>query len=127
MNGGKCRRRETSSLLPASAADDDDATPEAAGNGLLAPTAINVVDYYCECPIGFAGQRCEVEVDGCVGVSCPDGRVCVSVAKGGHQCACPPGFAGDACQVQVDVCQASPCKNGGACLADLNSPTGFRY
>ncbi|XP_046809386.1 low-density lipoprotein receptor-related protein 1 [Lucilia cuprina] len=63
----------------------------------------------CECPDGFTGKRCEVDV--CSGF-CKNGGICNIGTKGGPQCQCLQGFYGEQCE--SDSC-ANYCLNGGLC------------
>ncbi len=50
----------------------------------------------CWCPVGFAGQFCEVDVDDCVENNCENGTICVD-GVGNYSCVCPHPFSGQ-CQ-----------------------------
>lgn len=45
----------------------------------------------CECPPGYSGKLCEVDVDDCAAHSCRHGAPCVD-AVNGYTCTCPQGF-----------------------------------
>jgi hypothetical protein len=70
--------------------------------------------YLCQCATGFAGKRCETNVDDCAANPCQNGGACHD-AVGGYTCSCPAGFSGPDCAVDVDDCAAAPCVNGGVC------------
>ena len=48
--------------------------------------------YVCECPDGFAGGRCEVDVDDCKPNPCRLGW-CID-GPNAFSCVCPPGMTG---------------------------------
>ncbi|VDO81310.1 unnamed protein product [Heligmosomoides polygyrus] len=88
--------------------------------------------YSCECPLGFEGSLCEVNVDECSKTECGRGQ-CVDGIAGARccglfcqnrlrcpnsddfSCVCDSGFTGEACDVEIDFCSLIPCKNGGSC------------
>ena len=69
--------------------------------------------YWCECPPGYYGQRCEGNV--CVPNPCANGGTCV-VQGSGHTCICAPGWTGTNCVNPIGPCTPSPCMNGGTCV-----------
>ncbi len=68
----------------------------------------------CTCGVGFAGDECGVEHDGCSSNPCLNSGTCTSTF-GSFACSCPS--TGEVCQIQVDVgkCVSDPCTNGGTC------------
>lgn len=50
-------------------------------------------DYFCDCPHGFSGKRCHVNVDDCFENACPPNTICVDGIND-FECQCPPGFTG---------------------------------
>lgn len=47
----------------------------------------------CACALGFAGPRCQAEVDECLSGPCPPGASCLDL-PGAFSCLCPSGFTG---------------------------------
>jgi Notch-like protein len=62
--------------------------------------------YYCQCPLPFTGQRCEVRPDPCSPNPCMNGQC---VAQGtSYNCICPPGYSGQRCE-NANPCMPNPC------------------
>ncbi|XP_061175426.1 uncharacterized protein LOC133184388 [Saccostrea echinata] len=75
----------------------------------------------CECPVGYYGTRCEMQVNNCISQPCYNGGTCVSGINS-YTCSCPAGTTGNRCETDTtDECSSSPCKNGGMCVNLLNS------
>jgi len=74
-------------------------------------------DYYCECPMGWAGKQCQIDVDECSSNPCQNGGVCID-ALGSYECACPYGFTGTFCEQTVEQCDNSLCNYRGFCLVE---------
>ena len=57
--------------------------------------------YICQCPLGYTGQHCEVNIDDCgTGPSpCDNGGTCVD-GIGSFTCECLVDFSGQACEMQ---------------------------
>ena len=47
------------------------------------------VDYICQCAAGYTGPRCEVNIDDCQSVICPNNSICVDEVNS-YQCICNP-------------------------------------
>jgi hypothetical protein len=56
----------------------------------------------CDCPSGFSGPRCEVNIDDCPANACENGGTCVDGVNG-YSCACPPGLTGARCEIDQDL------------------------
>ncbi|XP_036327522.1 protein crumbs isoform X3 [Rhagoletis pomonella] len=69
----------------------------------------------CECAKGYAGARCEIDVDDCASQPCLNNGRCLDLVNG-FTCDCrDTGFTGQVCQTNIDECEGSPCKHGGRC------------
>ena len=55
-----------------------------------------MLGYTCTCPAGFAGDRCEVDVDDCAVQPCAHGGACVDRVNA-FTCQCTPGYQGATC------------------------------
>jgi hypothetical protein len=49
----------------------------------------------CSCPLGFEGQRCEVNPDDCEDNDCENNSTCVDGVNN-YACVCPPNYTGEA-------------------------------
>jgi len=76
----------------------------------------------CKCPMGFTGNRCEINVDDCVSNPCKNGGLCLDRVND-FKCSCAPGWTGKRCGKNIDDCLSAPCKNGGKCKDGINSFT----
>ncbi|KAK6173688.1 hypothetical protein SNE40_017095 [Patella caerulea] len=71
------------------------------------------VDGICNCPCGFSGSDCGVDL--CAAEFCQNNGTCVPEASE-VSCKCEDGFTGDNCE--VDLCASEPCQNGGTCVPE---------
>lgn len=78
------------------------------------------VDGTCDCPEGFSGTNCEIDL--CAGLTCENGGTCLN-----GSCDCPTGYLGSTCeefdptQVQALLANHTPIElvNGGIPLSSL--------
>ncbi len=57
----------------------------------------------CECPEGFEGATCEVNIDDCAPEPCLNGGTCMDGVADYH-CDCSAGFAGKDCELSTEGC-----------------------
>nr|XP_040233470.2 sushi, von Willebrand factor type A, EGF and pentraxin domain-containing protein 1-like [Anopheles coluzzii] len=72
---------------------------------------------FCECPLGYDGERCEWRKDFCTPNPCEFEGMCVNVDEG-YSCACPSGKTGRRCH--LEPCDYLPCPAGSMCLNGAN-------
>lgn len=48
----------------------------------------------CSCPLGFEGQRCEINPDDCEDNDCENNATCVDGINN-YVCVCPPNYTGE--------------------------------
>ncbi|XP_014113454.1 PREDICTED: protein crumbs homolog 2 [Pseudopodoces humilis] len=70
--------------------------------------------FRCGCSAGWAGQRCEANIDDCQPSPCVHGDCVDAVAD--FQCECFRGFIGKRCDINVDDCVRHQCLNGATCV-----------
>ncbi|VDK45934.1 unnamed protein product, partial [Cylicostephanus goldi] len=102
----------------------------------------NGTEFFCDCPRGYHGKRCELDVNECDLSPCAFGK-CVNTdmsgemrgcrrryvfQMGSYRCECDAGFIGSDCQVYRSGFECTPagpnaCRNGGFCLVEKNNNT----
>uniref|UniRef100_A0AAY4E4J3 Notch receptor 3 n=1 Tax=Denticeps clupeoides TaxID=299321 RepID=A0AAY4E4J3_9TELE len=76
----------------------------------------------CTCPAGYAGPRCEIDINECLSMPCQNDATCLD-RIGEFTCICMPGYTGTYCEVDVDECESNPCVNDGICKDMVNGFT----
>ena len=65
----------------------------------------HVYDYSCECPPGFDGIDCEIDVNNCGFEPCENGSSCTDLdAEDDYECTCEPGYKGKNCEQDFNNC-----------------------
>uniref|UniRef100_A0A673I8G4 EGF-like domain-containing protein n=1 Tax=Sinocyclocheilus rhinocerous TaxID=307959 RepID=A0A673I8G4_9TELE len=93
------------------------------GNCISSPCVFpaSAVDgFYCLCNPGYAGIRCEQDINDCVSNMCENNSTCVDLHLS-YDCLCLPGWEGEFCQWETDECSSNPCKNNATCTDLLNA------
>jgi len=74
----------------------------------------------CECPNGFTGTWCEVNINDCEVDSCNNHGQCQDLVNG-FNCTCDKGYEGKSCEIDIDEClhNLQPCQNGGICNDEI--------
>ncbi|XP_042313252.1 protein eyes shut homolog [Sceloporus undulatus] len=70
--------------------------------------------FQCQCKKGFAGPRCEININECSSNPCLHGY-CYDVVDGFY-CLCNPGYAGQKCDQDIDDCINNACKHNSTCM-----------
>uniref|UniRef100_A0A8C7WP38 Protein eyes shut homolog n=1 Tax=Oryzias sinensis TaxID=183150 RepID=A0A8C7WP38_9TELE len=109
-----------------------------------------VGDYECQCPAGFQGKNCEVDIDACglptstcspktqcldlpkafeysCHVPCPqdfqpcaNGGHCVLNNASSYTCICTRGWTGQTCRINVNDCIQHWCQNMATCVDEID-------
>lgn len=72
-------------------------------------------DFFCSCPSGTDGKRCQTSPQRCIGDPCRNGGYCKDLGYG-LNCSCSKDYSGIGCQYEFDACAAGACKNGATCI-----------
>ncbi|VVC29041.1 Hypothetical protein CINCED_3A018849 [Cinara cedri] len=91
-------------------------------NGTCLHKTSSLKDYYCMCSQGFEGKNCEVNVNECLMVTCPMGKVCIDGINT-YECKCPEGYTGENCSKLLTDCRDRPCRNNATCIENTDSYT----
>ncbi|XP_065321637.1 protein crumbs-like isoform X2 [Gordionus sp. m RMFG-2023] len=89
-----------------------------------------IEQYECVCRDGYEGKNCEANIDDCLGVLCPPGKICRD-RLGYFQCVCPKGYEGPNCNVNINDCEPNPCHNNALCIDQIDDftckcPSGYK-
>jgi hypothetical protein len=99
-------------------------TTQGSGGSVGDPCAPNPCDhgactaeagaYSCSCFAGYAGDRCEIDVNECESAPCVNGTCLDRVDS--YECDCgATGYTGEHCETPITDCAETPCENGGIC------------
>jgi hypothetical protein len=76
--------------------------------------------YYCTCPVGYSGERCQFSLTqtSCESINlpnnCRNGGTCMLIGTN-TQCFCTSMHTGVLCESTIDMCSLRVCQNGGTC------------
>ncbi|XP_078692955.1 uncharacterized protein LOC144922781 [Branchiostoma floridae x Branchiostoma belcheri] len=83
-------------------------------NGGICTSCFGDSSAFCECPDGFDGKTCEINIDECGSNPCQNGGSCHDDVNSYH-CVCPTGYQGDHCESDIDWCSNLQCPYGFVC------------
>ncbi|XP_071952130.1 uncharacterized protein [Antedon mediterranea] len=72
---------------------------------------LNGGTYRCDCPPGYGGINCEINVNDCSPNPCLNGGQCTDLISD-YNCSCQMGYSGRNCETNIDDCFGNPCVNG---------------
>ncbi|KAL3867860.1 hypothetical protein ACJMK2_040706, partial [Sinanodonta woodiana] len=75
--------------------------------------------FECECPPGYAGGFCDIDVDDCEWNPCLNEAKCRDLLND-YLCDCLTGYEGKECEKNIDDCKDQPCQSGGTCIDQVN-------
>ena len=55
----------------------------------------------CICKKGYTGDKCDINIDDCVGVNCHNGKCVDGVHR--YHCSCENGWEGSNCTISVSI------------------------
>ncbi|XP_060641155.2 neurocan core protein [Anolis sagrei] len=68
----------------------------------------------CNCPRGFTGENCEIDIDDCLSSPCQNGGTCIDEINS-FICLCLPSYGGNLCERDTEGCDHNWHKFQGHC------------
>lgn len=88
-----------------------------------------MLEWYCECNLGFDGIDCGHSTHDCDqdGDYCKNGGNCLRVTILDSFCVCQNGWTGKTCEIKTEFCDSIPCENNGKCDILVNNENEVEF
>ena len=70
--------------------------------------------YTCNCPNGYNGVNCQINIDECNSNPCLNSGTCTDGINE-YRCICANAYTGLNCEADINECLSLPCEHNGRC------------